>query len=49
MAYIEFSNVVKTYGTGDTLIHALEKASFEVEKGELAVILGASGAGKPPP
>lgn len=46
MAYIEFSNVVKTYGTGDTLIHALDKASFEVEKGELAVILGASGAGK---
>ena len=46
MAYIEFSNVVNTYGTGDTLIHALDKASFEVEKGELAVILGASGAGK---
>lgn len=46
MAYIEFNNVVKTYGSGETLIHALDHASFEVEKGELAVILGASGAGK---
>ena len=31
---------------GETLIHALDGASFEVERGELAVILGASGAGK---
>ncbi len=46
MAYIEFSNVVKAYGSGDTLIHALDGATFEVERGELAVILGASGAGK---
>ena len=46
MAYIEFNNVVKTYGSGDTLIHALDGATFEVERGELAVILGASGAGK---
>lgn len=46
MAYIEFNNVIKTYGSGSTEIHALDCASFEVEKGELAVILGASGAGK---
>ena len=46
MAYIEFNNVEKTYGAGDTLIYALDGASFEVERGELAVILGASGAGK---
>ena len=46
MAYIEFNNVVKTYGSGETLIHALDGASFAVERGELAVILGASGAGK---
>lgn len=46
MAYIEFNNVVKTYGTGDAEIRALDGASFAVEKGELAVILGASGAGK---
>ena len=46
MAYIEFNNVIKAYGSGETLIHALDGASFEVERGELAVILGASGAGK---
>ena len=46
MAYIEFDNVVKSYGSGDAQIHALDGASFSVERGELAVILGASGAGK---
>ena len=46
MAYIEFDHVVKAYGSGATEIHALDDASFAVEKGELAVILGASGAGK---
>ena len=46
MAYIEFTNVVRAYGQGATEIHALDGASFEIEKGELAVILGASGAGK---
>ena len=46
MAYIEFNDVVKAYGSGETLIHALDGANFEVERGELAVILGASGAGK---
>ena len=46
MSYIEFSDVVRTYGEGTTKINALDGASFNVEKGELAVILGASGAGK---
>ena len=46
MAYIEFTDVVRTYGEGDARINALDGASFVVEKGELAVILGASGAGK---
>lgn len=46
MSYIEFSNVVKRYGSGAAEIRALDGASFSVEKGELAVILGASGAGK---
>ena len=46
MAYIEFTDVVRAYGQGTTEIHALDGASFEVERGELAVILGASGAGK---
>ena len=46
MSYIEFNNVVKQYGSGAAEIRALDGASFSVEKGELAVILGASGAGK---
>ncbi len=46
MAYIEFSDVVKAYGSGAAEIHALDGASFTVERGELAIILGASGAGK---
>ena len=46
MAYIEFNNVVKAYGSGDAEIHALDGANFSVERGELAIILGASGAGK---
>lgn len=46
MAYIEFNHVSKEYKTGETVIKALNDASFTVEKGELAVILGTSGAGK---
>jgi putative ABC transport system ATP-binding protein len=46
MAYIEFKQISKEYRTGGISIHALKDASFSVEKGELAVILGASGAGK---
>lgn len=46
MAYIEFKDVIKAYGEGDACIHALDGASFTVERGELAIILGASGAGK---
>ena len=46
MAYIEFKNVDKVYQMGEVEIKALNKASFEVNKGELVVILGPSGAGK---
>ena len=46
MPYIEFSNVVRSYGEGTAKINALDGASFQVERGELAVILGQSGAGK---
>ena len=46
MAYIEFNQISKEYKSGETRIRALNEASFEVEKGELAVILGSSGAGK---
>lgn len=46
MAYIEFNHVIKEYAADDVKIRALSDASFSVDKGELAVILGASGAGK---
>ncbi len=44
--YIELSKVTKTYKMGDITIMAADKVSFGIEKGELAVILGPSGAGK---
>lgn len=46
MAFIEFNHIVKEYVAGETVIRALNDAGFVVEKGELAVILGSSGAGK---
>ncbi len=46
MAYVEFEKVKKTYHMGEVCIEALKDATFEVEKGEICVIVGASGAGK---
>lgn len=46
MAYIEFNKVIKEYASEGVGIRALDDANFSIEKGELAVILGASGAGK---
>lgn len=46
MGYIEFNHITKEYQTGETSIKALDDATFHVEKGELSVVLGASGAGK---
>ena len=46
MAFVEFHDVGKTYHMGEVSINALHDTSFEVEKGELVVIVGPSGAGK---
>ena len=46
MSYIEFKNVCKEYKMGEIIIKALDNTNFEIEKGELVVILGPSGAGK---
>ncbi len=46
MPYIEFKNVCKDYKMGEVVIHALTNANLSIEKGELVVIVGPSGAGK---
>lgn len=46
MAYIEFIDVCKIYGEGEASIKALNNVSFEMEKGEICVVVGQSGAGK---
>jgi len=45
-AFVEFRDVSKIYQMGEVSISALRGASFEIEKGEICVIVGASGAGK---
>ena len=46
MPYIEFKNVNKQYQMGEVKIKALDNANFQIEKAELVVIVGPSGAGK---
>ena len=46
MPYIEFKNVCKEYEMGEIKIKALDNTNFQIEKGELVVIVGPSGAGK---
>ena len=46
MAYIEFRNVNKVYEMGEIEIKALNNTNFEIDEGELVVIVGPSGAGK---
>lgn len=46
MAYIEVKNLSKSYQMGETVIRANHDVNFEIEQGELVIILGSSGAGK---
>ncbi len=46
MGYIELNNVYKRYKMGEVTINALNGVSFSIEKGEFAVVVGPSGAGK---
>lgn len=46
MSYVEMINNRKTYQMGETTIVANDDITFNIEKGEFAVIVGPSGAGK---
>lgn len=45
-SFIELKNVKKSYNVGEVAITAVDDVSFSIGKGELVIILGASGAGK---
>ncbi len=46
MEILKVQNLSKTYGTGESAVHALRDVSFTVTKGEFAAIVGESGSGK---
>lgn len=46
MSFVEFRNVKKIYSSGDVKVAASNGLDFEIEKGEIAIIVGASGSGK---
>lgn len=46
MAFIELADVTKVYNMGEVEVRALDGVSFGIDKGEFAVIVGESGAGK---
>lgn len=46
MSFIQLENVRKRYQMGEVMIDAVTGTSFEIEKGEVTVIVGSSGAGK---
>jgi len=46
MNILKVQNLSKIYGTGETVVHALDGVSFEVERGEFVSVVGRSGSGK---
>ena len=46
MGILETNNLKKYYGSGDTMVKALDGVNFSVENGEFIAIIGTSGSGK---
>ena len=46
MSFVTLSDITKQYRMGDIIINANDKVSFDIEKGEFAIIVGPSGSGK---
>ena len=46
MNLLEVDHISKTYGSGETAVHALRQATFSVPKGEFVAVVGESGSGK---
>ena len=46
MAILKTEHLTKTYGKGDSLVHAVDDVNLEVSEGEFVAIIGASGSGK---
>lgn len=46
MALIQTHQLVKTYGVGEQIVHALDGVSIDIDEGEFVAIVGASGSGK---
>jgi putative ABC transport system ATP-binding protein len=43
---VELRGVTKTYGSGDTVVHAVAGVDLVVERGDYVAVMGASGSGK---
>ena len=46
LSFVHYQDVTKIYTMGEVKIEALYDVTFDVEKGEICVIVGPSGAGK---
>lgn len=46
MAFVTLDNVYKRYHMGEITINAADGMTFDIQKGEFAIIVGPSGSGK---